>query len=175
MKAFCATKKILKSRQALHEIFFNPQCKCAEVPQSPISRSMPPFSVALFFGISQPLAQDQKNGKETYCWFPPCFFSINLKAVLSHISLDPSVFHLSPEHLLNFLSNLYAPPWFEENFKFIVFRLLENAFASQKIKSSHFKNFFYSCVLGKTFPQVFINNNTQAEGNYSESWKSEQN
>ena len=34
----------------------------------------------------------------------------------------------------------------------MVFRLLENAFASQKIESGH----FYSCPTGKTLPQVLI-------------------
>ena len=39
--SFFATKK--------HEIFFKQQCKCVKVPKSPISKSMPPFSVLLSF------------------------------------------------------------------------------------------------------------------------------
>ena len=76
--------------------------------------------------------------------------SINLKAILSHISMNLTVFHLS-KHLLNFLSDLYIPPWLGKIFKFMVFRFLENAIAGQKIESNHF-NFFYSCLLSKTLP-----------------------
>ena len=42
-------------------------------------------------------------------------------------------------------------------------KLLENAFANQKIESSHFDE----CLLGKTLTQVLIIT-TQAEGNYFE-------
>ena len=38
---------------------------------------------------------------------------------------------------MNLLSNLYMPPWSGKNFKFMVFKLLENTFASQNIKSWH--------------------------------------
>ena len=48
----------------------------------------------------------------------------------------PIGLYLSPEHFLNFVSNLYILPWLEEIFKFIVFRLLENEFSSQKIQST---------------------------------------
>ena len=43
-------------------------------------------------------------------------------------------------YLLNFL-NLYIPLWLRKFFKFMVFRLLKKAFASQQTKSRH----FYSC------------------------------
>ena len=42
---------------------------------------------------------------------------------------------ISPEYFLNFLSNLYIPPWLQKSFKFMVLRLLENTFVSQKIES----------------------------------------
>ena len=45
-------------------------------------------------------------------------------------------------YLLNFL-NLYIPLWLRKFFKFMVFRLLKKAFASQQTKSRH----FYSCPL----------------------------
>ena len=47
-----------------------------------------------------------------------------------------SYFHglyLSSECLLNFLSNLYILPWACKILKFMLFRLLENTFGSQKI------------------------------------------
>ena len=34
----------------------------------------------------------------------------NLKGTSFHISIDSSELHVSPEYLLNFLSNLYIPP-----------------------------------------------------------------
>ena len=46
--------------------------------------------------------------------------------------------------------------------KFIVFRVLENAQEKQKIKSRH----FYSCLLGRTVPKIFIIF-LQEMGNYS--------
>ena len=39
---------------------------------------------------------------------------------------------ISAEYFLNFFSNLYIPPWLQESFKFMVLRLLENTFVSQK-------------------------------------------
>ena len=46
----------------------------------------------------------------------------------------PQGFYLSPDFLLNFLSNLNIPPWLAKNLKFMVLRLLENALVSQKTK-----------------------------------------
>ena len=54
-------------REALHEIFLNLQYHCAEVPISPISKSMPPFSaVPSFLKIISTLRSGQ-----TYCRLPP--------------------------------------------------------------------------------------------------------
>ena len=65
----------------------------------------------------------------------------------SHISIDSLEFYLSQEFLLDFLSNLNIPPWLGKIFKLMLFRLLENAFASQTFESIH----FYSCPSpGKT-------------------------
>ena len=58
-----------------------------------------------------------------------------------------------------FLSNLYISPWLGKNFKFMIFRSLENTFASQKIESNH----FYSCFQCKTHPQVLIITTRQRE------------
>ena len=47
--SFCHQKSNRKSRQTVHEIFFNLQYNCAEVPISPISKLIPPFSADLSF------------------------------------------------------------------------------------------------------------------------------
>ena len=52
-------------------------------------------------------------------------------------SWSPKEF-ISPEHLLNFFSNLYIPPWLQKSFKFMVIRLLENTIVGQKIESANF-------------------------------------
>ena len=44
----------------------------------------------------------------------------------------PQVF-ISPDYLLNFFSDLYVPIWLGKIFKFMVLRLLENAFVSQNL------------------------------------------
>ena len=44
---------------------------------------------------------------------------------------------LSPECLLNFLPNLYVPPLSGKSFEFMVFKILGNAFAIQKIESRY--------------------------------------
>ena len=56
---------------------------------------------------------------------------------------------ISPESFLNFFLNLYIPPWLWKSFKFIMLRLLENTFVSQKIESVH----FYSCPQAKISPR----------------------
>ena len=71
---------------------------------------------------------------------------INFKNTSFHISINSLrlylLNYLSLECLLIFLSNLYILQWLEKSFKFMVFRLLKNAFSSQKIKSRQ----FYSCL-----------------------------
>ena len=58
-------KKTVKSRKTLHEIFFNLQFKCAEVPIFPISKSAP-FILKIF----QPSGKDQQIGKQTFFRLP---------------------------------------------------------------------------------------------------------
>ena len=65
---------------------------------------------SLFWKLSQILGQDQENSQQTlliiiFLWTPEGF--------------------ISPESFLNFLLNLYIPPWLQKSFKFIVLRLLQ--------------------------------------------------
>ena len=65
---------------------------------------------SLFWKSSQPLGKDQQSSKQTYCR-------------LSIIFLWPPKGFIFPEYFLNFLLNLYSPPWLRKSFKFIVLRL----------------------------------------------------
>ena len=79
-----------------------------------ISKSIPHFLLSsLFWKLSQPLGQDQQNSKQTYCQLPIIIFLWTPKGFIS------------PESFLNFLLNLYIPPWLPKSFKFIVLRLLQ--------------------------------------------------
>ena len=120
-----------------------PNTSVQQVPQLPIFLINTPLilKLPLFQWIFQPSGQDQENGKRTCCWLPPRYFRINLKDTSFYIAVCLLRFYLSLEFLLSFFSNLYIPPWLGKIFKFVVFRLLENAFASQKIESRH----FFSC------------------------------
>ena len=100
------------------------------------------------------------------------FQNFNIKINTPLILLTPFFKYLNPLNSLKLIS-LHNLHWiftqicishhgWEKFFKFLVFRLLENAFTTQKIESKH----FYSCLPCKHFPQVFIIT-TQAEGNYS--------
>ena len=104
------------------------------MPQSPISKLTPPFSLVPFFWESfNLLVRIKKMVNRT----------LSLGLYLSRIC-----------YLLNFL-NLYIPLWLRKFFKFMVFRLLKKAFASQQTKSRH----FYSCPLpplGKALSKVLI-------------------
>ena len=86
-----------------------------------------------------------------------CMWRHNNIQTCSNISINLFELYLSPYFLLNFLSNLYIPPWLRKFFKFMVFKFLENTLASQNIDSRH----FYSCShplpiapAVKTLPQV---------------------
>ena len=80
---------------------------------STISNQSPYFLLSsLFWKLSQPLGQDQQNNKQIYCQLPIIIFLWTPKGLIS------------PESFLNFLLNLYIPPWLRKSFKFIAFRLL---------------------------------------------------
>ena len=68
-------------------------------------------------------------------------FRINLKDTFSHIFMDSLEGCLSTEYLLNFFSNLYIPPWLRTKFKFMLLRLLVNAFVSQEMNLFSFTHF----------------------------------
>ena len=69
--------------------------------------------------------------------------------------------YYSLQSILNFFSNRYIAPWLQKMLKFMVLRLLENTFVSQKIESVHFY----------LYPQVknsakFLSLPLQAGGNF---------
>ena len=68
---------------------------------------------SLFWKLSQPLGQDQQNNKQTYCQLPIIKFLWTPKGFIS------------PKSFLNFLLNLYIPPWLPKSFKFLVLRILQ--------------------------------------------------
>ena len=142
-----------KSKQALHGIFFNLQCKCAEVPISPISKSTPPIFCCpvLFEEYLNPQIRINKMVHEHTVDFHPCPSELILR-------IHPLIFlwthkgFISLEYFLNFFSSLFIPPWLRKSFKFMVLRLLSNTFVSQK-------NWICSFLLllpGKNPPEVFI-------------------
>ena len=61
-------------------------------------------------------------------------FRVNFKEIFCHISTDSPRLYFPPGYLFNFPSNLYIWSWLwlGEIFKFILFRWLENPFATQK-------------------------------------------
>lgn len=68
-----------------------------------------------------------------------------------HISINPLELYLSPEIFLNLLLKLCMSPWMGKVLKFVVFRLPENTFLTQK-----FENGIFLTPLGKTLSQVPI-------------------
>ena len=73
----------------------------------------------------------------------------------SEVTSHPLIFlwtykgYISAEYVLIFFPNLYIPWWLWKSFKFMVLKLLENTFASQKNGSVH----FYSCPQAKLSPR----------------------
>ena len=65
-------------------------------------------------------------------------FRVNFKEIFCHISTDSPRLYFPPGYLFNFPSNLYIWSWLwlGEIFKFILFRWLENPFATQKKKKN---------------------------------------
>ena len=95
-----------------------------------VSSGLSILSKSYWFGqpiiLSQPLGQDQQNSKQTYCQLPITWFLWTPKG------------SISPESFLNFLLNLYIPPWLPKSFKFIVLRLLQSHLWVKKLNLFNF-------------------------------------
>ena len=126
------------------------QYTCVEVPHSSISK----WKLHFFAGTSffKEYLNHQVNKMVTFHYSPSWSFKTNLINKSFHISLDSLELYLFPNCLLNFHSNLYIPPQMRKMLKFIVFRLLENVFAKQKIESRQ----FHSCHSGQNSPPCFL-------------------
>ena len=60
--------------------------------------------------------------------------------------MDSLGLYLSPKHLLNFLSNRHMSLWFGKTFKFMVFILLEKAFANKSLNLVIFTDIFHAKI-----------------------------
>ena len=69
--------------------------------------------LSVFGKLSQLLGQNQQNIKQIHCQLPIIIFLWTPKGFIS------------PESFLNFLLNLYIPPWLPKSFKFLMLRLLQ--------------------------------------------------
>ena len=86
--------------------------QCTVVSISTIQNQSPQFLLSsLFQKLSQPLGQDQQNNKQIYCQLAITIFLRAFKGF--------------PEPFLNFLQNLYNPPWLQKSYKFLLLRLLQ--------------------------------------------------
>lgn len=92
----------------------------------------------LFKEYLNSLVKINEKAKDPSVEHRPSPWGLTSADTLSHIFRDNLGFYLSLEWFLSFLSNLYIPPQLWKSFKFIVFILLENLFARQKIESRHF-------------------------------------
>ena len=97
--------------------------------------------------IPQPTVSNQQNGKR--CWLHLCSSKLASRTYWFIFLEIPLGFYLSPECLLNFLSNLYIPPWVGKNFKFMVLTILENAL--------NLGIFIHAPLPTQNSPQVLIN------------------
>lgn len=129
------TKNQGKSRQPLPQISSNLHATVQQVPHPPIWKWKPPYSGTFSFSnysstprsglkkwhknivsITTVVLQDYSQGY-IFIYFP-------------HLSLSRNFIECSLK--------AYAPWWQERIFKFLVLRLLENAYVSQKADSKHF-------------------------------------
>ena len=113
------------SRQALHEIFFNSQNKCAEVgtliPYFKMNKSL--FYLSFFSKeFLNPQVKINKIIKKYSVDYRPFLAGLTSR-IHSLIFLQSFSDFISPEYLLNFVLNLYVPPWLGNIFNFMVSRL----------------------------------------------------
>ena len=117
---FLSLRKQKETRQALHEIFFNLQYKCAYILCFKINASI--FCCFNFFEeCLNPQVRINKMAKEhtvNYDPSPSEFISRTHRLIFLW---TPKGF-IFPEFFMNFFSNLYIPPWLQKSFKFMVLR-----------------------------------------------------
>ena len=105
-------------------MFLKPQHKCAEVLQFSISTH--PFSLSpLFRGYLNPQVSISKMISSVD--YHPCPSRLASRIHPFIFYINSLWLYLSPEFLLNFLSNMYIPPCVGKSSKFMVFIFLENA------------------------------------------------
>ena len=114
----------------------------------------------LFQRMSQPSVQDLQYLNEHMVDYHPSPSEFTSRIHHLIFLWTPKGF-ISLEYFLIFFPNLYIPPWLKKCFKFMVLRLLENTFLSQRIESVH----FYSWFQAKLYPR-FLSSLLQAEGYY---------
>ena len=158
---FLSPKNVIK-KQACHEIFVNLQYQCAEVLYLLFQNRCPHFVSffleIIFWKLSQLSGQDQQNGKQTYCRLPsPSQWTSRIHPLI--FLWTPKGF-ISPETFLNFLLNLYIPPWLRKSFKFMVKITGKYICESKKVNL-----FIFTCAPKPTSPASF-NHYPEAEGNY---------
>ena len=138
---------------------FSSTCRGPYIPYFKISA--PIFCCSIIFEecVNLPVKINKMVNEHTFNYHPR--LSELTSRIYPHIYLCTPMDFISPEYFLNFFSNLYIPPWLQKSFKFMVLRLLENTFESQKIE---FVN-LYSCPQAKRSPR-FLSSPLQAEGNY---------
>ena len=95
-----------------------------------------PYSAApVFQKIFQPAGQsDRQPDRQLHGLLPPQCFRINFLLSFN----KPLALSLSTKFVEFYGKQLYIPPWLEKNLKIMVFKLLGNAIAIQKIESRHF-------------------------------------
>ena len=114
-----------------------------QVPQPPISKFSTFYCVASFFSKENlnPQVRIDKIKSERSVVYHLILWRLTSKNSSSHIFIDLLGVYLPLEFLLNLLSNLYRPQLLGKSFKFMVFRILENAFLSRNFESRN----FHSC------------------------------
>ena len=129
-------------------------CRGAYIPYFIISAFI--FCCFIFFEkcINPQVRINKMVNEHTVDYYPsPSEFSSRIHPL---IFLWPPKGFFSPEYFLIFFSNLCIPPWLQKCLKFMVLRLLENTFVSQKTE------FMPQAKLSPWF----LSSPLQAEGNY---------
>lgn len=105
------------------------------MPISSISKSRSPLSAALSF-----MKKPQPSGKRPVDYHPSSLRLISRVHLFIINSMDSLLVYICPEYLYNFFSRLYILSWLGNSFKFLVLRLLQDSFMSQKIETIRFSS-----------------------------------